>query len=64
MSYIEFWIENALANSKVNYFYSDTTTNGLVYNLYADTMLGLGFVPDEVYTAVTTYYDSIITGEC
>ena len=28
-----------------------------MYNLYADTMLGLGFVPSEVYDGLTAYYN-------
>ena len=27
-----------------------------MYNLYADTMLGLDFVPSEVYDDLTAYY--------
>lgn len=34
-----------------------------MYNLYADVLLGLDFVPSEVYSTVTTYYNNLISCE-
>lgn len=60
-SYIQTWQDNALTSSGVNYFYGDTATSGLVYNIFADVMLNLEFVPANVYTVLTTAYNSMIS---
>lgn len=59
-SYIEIWQDNALTSSSVNYFYGDTVASGLIYNVFADVMLGLDFVPSEVYSVLTKSYGSMI----
>ena len=57
-SYIETWKADAVSStSSVNFFYGERNTSGLVYNLYADVMLGLGFVPGEGYDVSTSYYN-------
>lgn len=57
-SYIKTWKADAVSStSNVNFFYGERNTSGLVYNLYADVMLGLGFVPSEVYDILTSYYN-------
>lgn len=62
-SYIQTWQYNALTSSNVKYFYEETSTSGLMYNLYADIMLGRGLVPSNVYTVLTEYYGNLISGE-
>ena len=39
---------------------ASAVTTGLFYNIFADVMLGLEFVPTEVYTALTKYYNNLI----
>lgn len=58
-SYIQTWQANAVTSEDVNFFYGDTNSNGLMYNLYADVLLGLGFVPSSVYDVLTSYYNNI-----
>lgn len=60
-SFIQTWQNNALASDDtgVEFFYEESGTNGLVYNLYADMMLGLNFVPSRVYDILTTNYNNL-----
>ena len=57
MSFIQTWKANAVTSTHVNFFYGDTEESGLMYNLYADTLLGLNVVPTEVYDDLTAYYN-------
>ena len=52
------WQQQAIANdsSHIDFIYNQSSTSGLIYNLYADTLLQLNFVPEEVYNASTTFY--------
>lgn len=34
-------------------------TLGLLYNLYADKLLGLGFVPNSIYDMQSTFYPTV-----
>ncbi|KAL5536140.1 hypothetical protein ACEPAF_4245 [Sanghuangporus sanghuang] len=60
-SYISQWQTNAIAsdNSHINLFYGQTSTNGLIYNLYADKLLQLNLVPTSVYDVATSFYDGM-----
>ncbi|KAL5494579.1 hypothetical protein ACEPAI_40 [Sanghuangporus weigelae] len=60
-SYISEWQANALAsdNSHINFISGDTDTNGLIYNLYADQLLQLDLVSDQVYQVATVFYNNI-----
>ena len=40
-------------------FYGDTDTHGLLYNLYADKLLGLDLVPKEIYDMQDAFYQTI-----
>lgn len=61
--FIQTWMHNTFSPSHINYFYSDTSSDGLMYNLYADILLGLDFVPADVFTTLTGYYSSLTSGE-
>ena len=39
-----------------NFYYGETNTDGLMPNLYADTLLILSFVPRQVYNDITSFY--------
>lgn len=39
--------------------YQDPTGHGLLYNLYADTLLKLNFVPKRIYDMQSAYYPTI-----
>ena len=60
-NYFNIWQADAVAsdNSHVDFYYQDTSSNGLIYNLYADKLLGLNFVPDSVYEVATVFYNNI-----
>lgn len=55
------WETNAVAsdNSHIDFYYSDSSSNGLIYNLYADKLLQLNMVPDAVYQVATVFYNNI-----
>lgn len=55
------WQSNAISsdNSHVDFYYDDTNSNGLIYNLYADKLLQLNFVSDSVYQVATVFYNNI-----
>ncbi|KAL5492930.1 hypothetical protein ACEPAI_4378 [Sanghuangporus weigelae] len=55
---IKFWQEQALSPSHVNFVYGASDTNALIYNAYADRLLHLDLVPEEVYTLLTTSYQT------
>ncbi|KAI5115722.1 hypothetical protein M0805_009015, partial [Coniferiporia weirii] len=60
-SYIEQWTSDAIAADRthVDFFYNTPNSNGLMYNLYADKLLNLDLVPDEVYQVLTSFYYNI-----
>lgn len=39
--------------------YNDPTSHGILYNLYADRLLGLNFVPEEIYTIQSNFYPTV-----
>ncbi|ESZ97777.1 hypothetical protein SBOR_1838 [Sclerotinia borealis F-4128] len=39
--------------------YQDSTGHGLLYNLYADTLLKLNFVPKRIYDMQSAYYPTV-----
>lgn len=39
--------------------YNDADSNGLLYNLYADRLLGLNFVPERIYTIQSEFYPTV-----
>lgn len=40
--------------------YNDDDSHGLLYNIYADRLLGLGLVPDSVYAMQSAFYETIM----
>ena len=40
--------------------YNDNNSHGLLYNIYADRLLGLGLVPDAVYAMQSAFYETIM----
>lgn len=64
-SYLTQWMQNAMSNSTthIDFLYGQQGTNGLIYNIYADKLLQLGFVPESVYnTSTQDYANSISDG--
>ncbi|KAL5533554.1 hypothetical protein ACEPAG_14 [Sanghuangporus baumii] len=60
-SYISQWQTGAISsdNSHINLLYGQLSTNGLIYNLYADKLLQLNLVPTSVYDVATSFYGGI-----
>jgi hypothetical protein len=42
-----------------NLDYQDDTSHGLLYNLYADKLLGLNLVPQSIYDIQSTFYPTV-----
>jgi hypothetical protein len=62
--YLKFWLDNAI-NKAANpphskLAYQDNNSHGLLYNLYADRLLGLNFVPQSVYDMQSNFYQTIM----
>ncbi|KAL5533551.1 hypothetical protein ACEPAG_11 [Sanghuangporus baumii] len=55
---MERWQNEALSSSYVDFILNDSNSNGMMYNLYADKLLGLGVVPQTVYDVSTMYYQN------
>ena len=57
-NYIQQWQALAVSNDKSHLLmtYGNETSNGLLYNLYADLLLQLHIVPDEVYDLIRLKY--------
>ncbi|KAJ0109163.1 hypothetical protein J7T55_002355 [Diaporthe amygdali] len=41
--------------------YNDPSSHGLLYNIYADRLLGLNFVPDQIYNIQSDFYPTVAT---
>ena len=54
------WQASAITsdNSHINFIAGDTDTSGLIYNLYADQLLQLHLVSDQVYQVATAFYNN------
>ena len=57
------WQQQVLADdsSHIDFIYNQSSSSGLIYNLYADALLQLDFVPQEVYNASTTFYTESVS---
>ncbi|CAN8106452.1 unnamed protein product [Discula destructiva] len=62
-SYLPTWIEYAVNNASkpphTMLNYNNLTSSGLLYNLYADRLLGLNFVPSSIYTMQSNFYPTV-----
>ena len=65
-TYIEDWIDLAVAETSNEFDRPHTTlsygmndTYSLLYNLYADKLLGLGLVPQSVYDMQSDFYPTV-----
>ena len=62
-SYIAQWqtlgINAAADPPHATLFYGDADSHGLLYNLYADKLLGLGLVPQSVYDMQSDFYRTL-----
>ena len=47
-----------MTSNNVDMFFGEPDTSGLIYNLYADVLLGLDLVPSEVYATLTNHYNN------
>ncbi|KAE9367621.1 DUF1793-domain-containing protein [Stipitochalara longipes BDJ] len=61
--YIGKWQEMAVVTDAdpphTNLDYQDDTSHGLLYNLYADRLLGLNFVNQSIYDMQSTFYPTV-----
>ncbi|KAI0998793.1 Glutaminase A [Podosphaera aphanis] len=61
--YILRWQSYAVVPGKVPHTslaYGDKNSYGLLYNLYADRLLGLGLVPQEIYDMQSAFYPTVV----
>jgi hypothetical protein len=64
-SYLTQWQSLAIVNATASapahtkLAYQDATGHGLLYNLYADKLLNLNFVPQHIYDMQSTYYPTV-----
>ncbi|EGX88441.1 glutaminase GtaA [Cordyceps militaris CM01] len=62
-AYYGFWsehgINHAAATPHATLAYDDMDSYGLLYNLWGDKVLGLGFVPAEVYAMQSAWYPQV-----
>ncbi|KAF7332012.1 MPN domain-containing protein [Mycena kentingensis (nom. inval.)] len=61
-SYLEQWqrLATNADSSHLTLSYGDNGSFGLAYNLYADKLLGLDFIPNSVYQMQTSWYRSVL----
>ncbi|CAI7565963.1 unnamed protein product [Penicillium crustosum] len=61
--YITQWQDLAIAKDenppRTTLSYGDTTSHGLLYNLFADAQLGLNLVPQSVYQMQSDFYPTV-----
>ncbi|TVY48886.1 Glutaminase A [Lachnellula occidentalis] len=61
--YIKKWQEMAVVKDAnpphTNLAYQDSNSHGLLYNLYADKLLGLNLVPNAIYDMQSTFYPTV-----
>lgn len=62
-SYLPQWVGFGLNNASdpphTMLDYNDPTSWGVLYNLYADRLLGLNFVSDDIYTIQSNFYPTV-----
>ncbi|TVY42939.1 Glutaminase A [Lachnellula subtilissima] len=61
--YIKKWQDMAVVTDAnpphTNLAYHDNNSHGLLYNLYADKLLGLNLVPNSIYDMQSTFYPTV-----
>ncbi|KAL1902968.1 hypothetical protein Sste5346_000880 [Sporothrix stenoceras] len=64
MQYVQTWaglgVNNASDPPHTTLAYNEPDSHGLLYNIYADKLLGLDFVPDWVYDMQSNFYGTIM----
>ena len=62
LSYISKWhtLTFPSGSSRPSFYYGDTSSTGMLYNLYADLLLELYVVDDTTYKVTSSYYDNIV----
>lgn len=62
-SYLTQWmtlgINHAASPPHTTLDYQEPDSHGLLYNLYGDKLLGLGFVPQAIYDMQSTFYPTV-----
>lgn len=57
--WVGFGLNNASSPPHTMLAYNDPDSWGLLYNLYADRLLGLDFVSDDIYTIQSNFYPTV-----
>ncbi|KAJ4287091.1 hypothetical protein N0V88_007785 [Collariella sp. IMI 366227] len=65
--YLEGW-QNLAINKDANpphttLSYGDNDSHGLLYNIYADALLSLSFIPSSIYSMQSTFYPTVASEE-
>ncbi|KLO15793.1 hypothetical protein SCHPADRAFT_243465 [Schizopora paradoxa] len=61
--YIQIWLNGALSQDQ-SYLISsfgNEDSNGLIYNMYADRLLGLGLIPSNISSIQSKFYESLLS---
>ncbi|KLO15801.1 hypothetical protein SCHPADRAFT_243997 [Schizopora paradoxa] len=61
--YLQVWLDGALSqdHSRLLSSFGDQTSDGLIYNMYADKLLGLGLIPSNITSIQSGFYDSLVS---
>ncbi|KAM7186314.1 protein of unknown function (DUF1793) domain containing protein [Naviculisporaceae sp. PSN 640] len=63
ISYLQKWRELAVNNNAnaphTTLSYGDNSSHGLLYNIYADKLLNLNFIPQEIYDMQSSFYPTV-----
>ncbi|KLO05329.1 DUF1793-domain-containing protein [Schizopora paradoxa] len=61
--YMQVWLSGALSDdhSRLLSSFGDQSSSGLIYNIYADKLLGLGLVPSKITAIQSNFYISLFT---
>ncbi|KAF8901959.1 hypothetical protein CPB85DRAFT_1438878 [Mucidula mucida] len=62
-SYINEWISSAVVDGHIVSGYGDSSSWGLIYNLYADRILGTNLINESLYSAQDSFYDSKLASD-
>lgn len=57
--WVGFGLNNASSPPHTVLDYNDPTSHGVLYNLYADRLLGLNFVDESIYTIQSNFYPTV-----
>ncbi|KLO15800.1 DUF1793-domain-containing protein [Schizopora paradoxa] len=60
--YMQVWLNGALSEDRSHLLssFGNPNSSGMIYNMYADKLLGLGLIPSHITTIQAGYYNSLL----